>query len=24
MVRVELSPGEPVPLTSADCVRLSS
>jgi triacylglycerol lipase len=24
MVRVELSPGEPVPLTSADCARLSS
>jgi triacylglycerol esterase/lipase EstA (alpha/beta hydrolase family) len=24
MVRVELSPGEPAPLTSADCARLSS
>lgn len=24
IVRVELSPGEPVPLTSADCARLSS
>jgi triacylglycerol lipase len=24
MVRVELSPGQPVPLTSADCARLSS